>query len=272
AEALRRAMSGRRSRELMAGFWEEFRDGATARGVPLATAERVFSQVIAFSEFGFPKSHAAAFGLLAYQSAWLRHYHPAEYYCALFNNQPMGFYTLDALGRDAKRNGIEIRLPDVNVSDVWCTVEGRGRSRWKAGEGGQEAGGVAGATASGPRAAGGWGRGGCGSRPRRSAAAMRAAGASSSWRATTRTSACASAASRRTSGCSPNTRCWGSRRAGGRSNCCATCCRPEWCRATRSPGSSTGRGWRSRDWLSRASAPRPRKDSSLCCSRTKRAW
>jgi error-prone DNA polymerase len=125
AEALRRAMSRRRSRELMAEFWEEFRDGAAARGVPEATAERVFTQVIAFSEFGFPKSHAAAFGLLAYQSAWLRHYHPTEYYCALFNNQPMGFYSLDALGRDARRNGVEIRLPDVNASDVWSTVECR---------------------------------------------------------------------------------------------------------------------------------------------------
>jgi len=123
AEALRRAMSRRRSRELMAGFWEEFRDGAAARAVPEQTAERVFTQVIAFSEFGFPKSHAAAFGLLAYQSAWLRHYHPAEYYCALFNNQPMGFYSLDVLGRDAERNGVEIRLPDVNASDVWCTIE-----------------------------------------------------------------------------------------------------------------------------------------------------
>src|SRR6184192_491435 len=122
AEALRRAMSRRRSREMMAEFWEEFRDGAAARGVPETTAERVFTQVIAFSEFGFPKSHAAAFGLLAYQSAWLRHYHPAEYYCALFNNQPMGFYSLDALGRDAKRNGVVILLPDVNASDVWCTV------------------------------------------------------------------------------------------------------------------------------------------------------
>jgi len=123
AEALRRAMSRRRSRDLMAGFWEEFRAGALARDVPEATAEKVFGQVIAFSEFGFPKSHAAAFGLLAYQSAWLRHYHPVEYYVALFNNQPMGFYSIDALGRDAMRNGIEMRLPDVNVSDVWCTVE-----------------------------------------------------------------------------------------------------------------------------------------------------
>ncbi|HEY3278903.1 MAG TPA: OB-fold nucleic acid binding domain-containing protein, partial [Gemmatimonadales bacterium] len=123
AEALRRAMSRRRSRELMGGFWEEFRAGAAARGVPEATAEKVFTQVIAFSEFGFPKSHAAAFGLLAYQSAWLRHYHPVEYYVALFNNQPMGFYSLDALGRDAQRNNVTVRLPDVNRSDVWCTVE-----------------------------------------------------------------------------------------------------------------------------------------------------
>src|SRR2546423_2009072 len=137
AEALRRAMSRRRSRELMAEFWEEFRDGAAARGVPETTAERVFTQVIAFSEFGFPKSHAAAFGLLAYQSAWLRHYYAAEYYCALFNNQPMGFCSLDALGRDAKRNAVEIRLPDVNASEVWCTVEKRGKGRLTAGEGGR---------------------------------------------------------------------------------------------------------------------------------------
>src|SRR6184192_2131339 len=136
AEALRRAMSRRRSRELIAEFWDEFRVGAAGRGVSEALAQRVFTQVIAFSEFGFPKSHAAAFGLLAYQSAWLRHYHPAEYYCALFNNQPMGFYSLDALGRDAKRNGVEIRLPDVNLSDVWSTVE---RER---GNGKRETGGV----------------------------------------------------------------------------------------------------------------------------------
>jgi error-prone DNA polymerase len=123
-EALRRAMSRRRSRELMEGFWEEFRDGAATRGVSEAIAQRVFEQVIAFSEFGFPKSHAAAFGLLAYQSAWLRHYYPIEYYTALFNNQPMGFYSLDALGRDAARHDVEVKLPDINCSSVYCTVEG----------------------------------------------------------------------------------------------------------------------------------------------------
>ncbi len=123
AEAMRRAMSRRRSRELMENFCEEFLDGATRRGVAPSTARRVFEQVAAFSEFGFPKSHAAAFGLLAYHSAWLRHYHPVEYYTALFNNQPMGFYSLDALGRDAARHGVEIRLPHINESAVYCMVD-----------------------------------------------------------------------------------------------------------------------------------------------------
>jgi len=123
AEALRRAMSRRRSHELLEGFWDEFRDGAMANGVPEITAQEVFKQVVAFSQFGFPKSHAAAFALLAFQSAWLRHYYPVEYYAALFNNQPMGFYSLDALGRDAGRCGVEILLPDVNRSSVMCRVE-----------------------------------------------------------------------------------------------------------------------------------------------------
>ena len=124
AESLRRAMSRKRSKEAMAAHWEAFRKGARERHVPDDVAVKVFEQVSAFSEFGFPKSHAAAFGLLAYQSAWLRHYHPVPYYVALFNNQPMGFYSLDALGRDARRNGIHILLPDVNHSQVECTAEG----------------------------------------------------------------------------------------------------------------------------------------------------
>ncbi|MEX2527281.1 MAG: DNA polymerase III subunit alpha [Gemmatimonadota bacterium] len=124
AEGLRRAMSRKRSKEVMKGYWEAFREGATAREIPEETARTVFRQVVAFSEFGFPKSHAVAFALLAYQSAWLRHYFATEYYVALFNNQPMGFYSLDALARDARRQGIHTLLPDVNASGVECTGEG----------------------------------------------------------------------------------------------------------------------------------------------------
>jgi len=124
AESLRRAMSRKRSREALEAHWADFRKGALANGVDETTAREVFAQVTAFSEFGFPKSHAAAFALLAYQSAWLRHYYPVEFYVALFNNQPMGFYSLDALGRDARRNGLKTLLPDVNRSGVACTAEG----------------------------------------------------------------------------------------------------------------------------------------------------
>jgi error-prone DNA polymerase len=125
AEGLRRAMSRKRSKEAMAAFEEAFLEGAAAKGVPEEVARKVFLQVVGFSEFGFPKSHAAAFGLLAYQSAWLRHYYPTEYYVGLFNNQPMGFYSLDALGRDARRHGIETLLPHVNRSGVRCMAEGK---------------------------------------------------------------------------------------------------------------------------------------------------
>ena len=123
AESLRRSMSRKRSKEAMDSHWDAFWDGARARGVDEITAQKVFQQVTAFSEFGFPKSHAAAFGLLAYQSAWLRYYYGPEFYVGLFNNQPMGFYSLDALGRDARRHGIGIRLPDLNRSRVKCTAE-----------------------------------------------------------------------------------------------------------------------------------------------------
>jgi len=123
AERLRRAMSRKRSGDALRAHRDAFMSGAAARGVSQETSAKVFEQVVAFSEFGFPKAHAAAFGLLAYQSAWLRHHYPVEYITALFNNQPMGFYSLDVLGRDARRNGIVILPPDVNRSDVRCTVE-----------------------------------------------------------------------------------------------------------------------------------------------------
>ena len=116
AESLRRAMSRRRSREAMVAHWHAFRDGARGRGVAEPVARLVFEKIVAFSEFGFPKAHAAAFGLLAYQSAWLRRHYPAEFLCALLNEQPMGFYPPASLIRDAQRRGVEIRGADVNAS------------------------------------------------------------------------------------------------------------------------------------------------------------
>jgi error-prone DNA polymerase len=123
AEGLRRAMSRKRSEEAIEAFRGRFVEGAVAKGVDAKLADAVYDKLVGFSGFGFPKSHAAAFGLLAYQSAWLRHHYPAEFLCALLNAQPMGFYPPASLVRDAQRRGVEVRPPDVNLSAGKCTIE-----------------------------------------------------------------------------------------------------------------------------------------------------
>ena len=130
AEGLRRAMSRKRSDAAILVYRERFIDGAVERGVERAVAERVFEQVRGFSGFGFPKAHAAAFGLLAYQSTWLRVHYAPEFLCALLNEQPMGFYPPDALVHDAQRRGIEVLPPHINCSTTECRVEAQiGRER-----------------------------------------------------------------------------------------------------------------------------------------------
>jgi error-prone DNA polymerase len=123
AEGLRRAMSRKRSHEALEAYRDRFVQGALRKGVDEQTADLVYDKLVGFSGFGFPKSHAAAFGLLAYQSAWLRHHYAAEFLCALLNAQPMGFYPPATLVRDGQHRGVETRPPDVNVSSAKCTVE-----------------------------------------------------------------------------------------------------------------------------------------------------
>ena len=123
AESLRRAMSRKRSRDSMEQFYELFREGAQRNGVTEDVAKRVFEKIVAFAEFGFPKSHSAAFAFLAYQSAWLRRYYPVEFLCALLNAQPMGFYPPHVLVHDAQRHGVRVLPPDINASGATCTVE-----------------------------------------------------------------------------------------------------------------------------------------------------
>ena len=123
AEGLRRAMSRKRSEEAIEAFRARFVEGAVAKGVDAKLADEVYDKLVGFSGFGFPKSHAAAFGLLAYQSAWLRHHYPGEFLCALLNAQPMGFYPPASLVRDAQRRGVEVRSPHVNRSQAKCSIE-----------------------------------------------------------------------------------------------------------------------------------------------------
>ena len=123
SEGLRRAMSKKRSEAAMRAYEEKFVAGAVGRGVAREVAERVYSQIVGFSGFGFPKAHSAAFGLLAYQSTWLRVHYPEEFLCALLNEQPMGFYPPDALVHEAQRRGVEVSAPCVVRSGVECRVE-----------------------------------------------------------------------------------------------------------------------------------------------------
>ena len=123
AEGLRRAMSRKRSHDALEAYRDRFVEGALRKEVSRETADAVYDKLVGFSGFGFPKSHAAAFGLLAYQSAWLRHHYAAEFLCALLNAQPMGFYPPATLVRDGQRRGVDTRPPDVNVSSAKCVVE-----------------------------------------------------------------------------------------------------------------------------------------------------
>jgi len=123
AEGLRRAMSRKRSEAALRAYHQRFVEGARRNGASEEVAERVFEQILGFSGFGFPKAHSAAFGLLAYQSTWLRVHYGPEFLCSLLNEQPMGFYPPDALVHEAQRRGIEVLPPDVNRSGVECGVE-----------------------------------------------------------------------------------------------------------------------------------------------------
>jgi error-prone DNA polymerase len=93
------------------------------RGIPRAFAQRVFSQIRGFGEYGFPESHAASFALLSYTTAWLKCHHHAAFTCALLNAWPMGFYQPSTIVEDAKRHGVEVRPIDVNASEWFCTLE-----------------------------------------------------------------------------------------------------------------------------------------------------
>jgi error-prone DNA polymerase len=124
-------MSRKRSEEAMEAQHREFVEGALAThdDVTREVAEQVWGMVRGFSGFGFPKAHAVAFGLLAYQSTWLRVHHPVEFLCALLDEQPMGFYPPDALIHEAQRRGIAVLPPDVGESRAHCTITDAGAVR-----------------------------------------------------------------------------------------------------------------------------------------------
>lgn len=116
ADVLRRAMGHKRSRERMAAICEELIAGMAKNGIPEDVGLRIYNQINAFADYGFPESHAASFALIVYATAYLRHYYPAEYTASILNAQPMGFYSPGTLIEDAKRHGVEVRAIDLTRS------------------------------------------------------------------------------------------------------------------------------------------------------------
>ena len=120
ADQMRRAFGKRNNDLMIQHYWKKFLEGATGLGVSEDAAQRIFKKFN--GHYMFPESHAFAFGATAYHMAWLKYYYPLEFYVAIFNQQPMGFYNTETLKEDAKRHGITVLNPDINHSREKCII------------------------------------------------------------------------------------------------------------------------------------------------------
>lgn len=125
ADKLRRSMATFRRMGTIGQLKDKFISGMLERGYEMEFAQNCFSQIEGFGEYGFPESHAAAFAMLAYVSAYLKCHYPAEFACALLNSQPMGFYAPAQIVRDAREHQVEVRPICVNTSSWDNTLERR---------------------------------------------------------------------------------------------------------------------------------------------------
>lgn len=122
-DLLRRAMTSDRSPREMEALRAQFVEGAIGRGVDRYVANRIFDAIAGFAAYGFNKAHAACFGRIAYQTAYLKAHYPAEFLAGILSAQPMGFYPPRTIAEEAKRLGVRILPPCVNRSEQRFTVE-----------------------------------------------------------------------------------------------------------------------------------------------------
>ncbi|ARC88403.1 error-prone DNA polymerase [Rhodovulum sp. MB263] len=125
ADRLRRSIASFRRMGTIGQFRDKFVAGMLANGYGPEVAERCFGQIEGFADYGFPESHAAAFALLVYVSAWLKCHRPAVFACALLNAQPMGFYAPAQIVRDVREHGVEVRPVCINHSTWDNSLERR---------------------------------------------------------------------------------------------------------------------------------------------------
>ncbi|MBC7898796.1 MAG: error-prone DNA polymerase [Saprospiraceae bacterium] len=122
-EELRRAMGFKRPGKKLEKISQNLREGMEKKGVPRAVQENIVNCVVAFSNYGFPESHAFSFALLAYASAYFMVHYRAAFMTAMFNNYPLGFYSAATLVKDAQRHGLHFIALDINKSQYLFTIE-----------------------------------------------------------------------------------------------------------------------------------------------------
>ena len=122
ADLLRRAM-GKKIRAEMEQQRQIFADGAKAKGYPAAKATEVFDLMAKFADYGFNKSHAAAYALVSYQTAWMKANHPVAFLAACLNLAVSNTEKIASLRQEAQRMGIAVLPPDINRSDALFRVE-----------------------------------------------------------------------------------------------------------------------------------------------------
>ena len=119
ADEMRRAFIRRNNEYVINSYWERFRDGALSKGVDQNIALKIFEKIN--GHYMFPESHSHAFAVSAYQAAWMKYHYTLEFFVTLMNNQPMGFYPIEAIKQDARRFGVPFLNPCVNLSDSKCS-------------------------------------------------------------------------------------------------------------------------------------------------------
>ena len=126
ADLLRRAMGSKRGIERIESLKTKLYAGMESNGITGAVADEIYGKIQAFANFGFAESHSLSFGLLVYASSWMRLHYPSAFLAALLRAQPMGFYSPQTLVADARRHGVTVLRPDIQLSGVSAGLEALG--------------------------------------------------------------------------------------------------------------------------------------------------
>ena len=123
ADELRRAMGHQKKLARLQATLKKLRDRMVGRGVSPEVADQIVDDLVSFSNYGFPESHAWSFALIAYATAYLKAHYPAEFFMALLNAWPMGFYAPSTLVHQAIRDGVTVLAPCLKHGEWDCTLE-----------------------------------------------------------------------------------------------------------------------------------------------------